>query len=182
MFCWNNYSPTAFTLWTRLKLQFIINDHTHRRCCCRDSVYQFINRWLHLDFRHATLGDIGIKYQNRIFIRLFSSVKMSSVELPIQISILWLMNNVTIRIFDYFSDYKVKNLHRWRDWNLYRNCITLTKTLLRYLTSATQDVQSASINDDHIVNDLLSAWLCSSTLLNFKHNLYPQRNFRSQYK
>ena len=182
MFCWNNYSLTAFTLWTRLKLQFIINDHMYRRRYCRDSVYQFINRWLHLDFRYATLGDIGIEYQNRIFIRLFSSVKRSGVELPIQRSILWLMNNVKTWIFDYFSDYKVKHLYRSRDWNLHRNCITLTKTLFKYLTSVTQDVQSASINDDHIVNDLLSAWLCSSTLLNFKHNLYPQLNFSSQYK
>ena len=154
----------------------------YRRCCCRNSVYQFINRWLHLDFRHATLDDIGIEYQNRIFIRLFSSVKRNGVGLPIQRRILWLMNNVKTRIFDYFSDYKVKHLHRSRDWNLYRSCITLTKILFKYLTSATQDVQSASINDDHIVNDLLSAWLCSSTLLNFKHNLYPQRNFRSQCK
>ena len=172
MFCWNNYSLTALTLWTRLKLQFIINDHMYRRCCCRNSVYQFINRWLHLDFRHATLDDIGIEYQNRIFIRLFSSVKRSGVELPIQRRILWLMNNVKTQIFDYFSDSKVKHLHRSRDWNLYRNCITLTKTLFKYLTSVTQDVQSALINDNHIVNNLLLAWLCSSTLLNFKHNLY----------
>ena len=54
--------------------------------------------------------------------------------------------------------------------------------MVKHLTSVTQDVQSAPINDDHIVNDLLSAWLCSSTLLNSKHNLYPQLNFRSQYK
>ena len=119
MFCWNNYSLTAFTHWTRLKLQFIINDHMYRRCCCRDSVYQFINRWLYHDFRHATLGDIGIEYQNRLFIRLFSSVKRSGVELPIQRCILWLMNNVKTRIFDYFSDYKVKHLRRSRYWNLY---------------------------------------------------------------
>ena len=173
MFCWNNYSLTAFSLWTRLKLQFIINDHMHWRCCCRDSVYQFINRWLHFDFRHATWGDIGIEYQNRLFIRLFSSVKRSGVELPIQRSILWLMNNIKTRILVYFSDYKVKHLHRSRDWNLYRNCITPTKTLFKCLTSVIQDVQSATINNDHIVDDLLSAWLCSSTLLNFKHNLYP---------
>ena len=144
----------------------------YRRCCCRDSVYQFINRWLHLDFRHATLGDIGIEYQNRIFIRLFSSVERSGFELPIQRSILWLMNNVKTKIFDYFSDYKVKHLHRSRDWDLYWSCITFSKILFKYLTSATQDVQSASINDDHIVNDLLSAWLRSSALLNFKHNRY----------
>ena len=131
MFCWNNYSLTAFTLWARLKLQFIINDHMHRRCCCRDSVYQFINRWLHLGFRRATLGVIGIEYQNSIFIRLFSSVKRSGVELPIQGSILWLMNNIKTRIFGYFNDYKVKHLHRSRDWNLIE-----TASLLRRLCSS----------------------------------------------
>ena len=137
MFCWNNYSLTAFTLWKRLKLQFIINDHMYRRCYCRDSVYQFINRWLHLDFRRPALGVIGIEYQNRIFIRLFTSIKRRGVELPIQRSILWLINNVKTRIFDDFSDYKVKHLHRSRDWNLYWSCITPTKTLFKYLASVT---------------------------------------------